>query len=279
MNTLIAYLRGAVWVLPLCFPLPLGATLLQAGQLQFISYQADNPDSFSFVLWQEVEAGTKIWFTDSGWLSSEAFRGKEGLLSWQATSQITKGQVIQVDIETEQASIGQLTSADQIKLDSRGDQLFAFQGEWDSPTLIAGLQMNGTGWQGEASNSYTSALPEALAAEWSQFSFSAEWDNAAYQGPTQGLTQAQLQQAISDESNWELSQSTFEFATISSFSPQPLSSNEIPAPTTAWLWLIGFLSIVLFRTRSQFYSVPWARLNQQIDPESDPLRKPIRATL
>ena len=256
MKTLYTCTLRACLALLLSVPLQLSAALLQPGELQFVAYQADNPDRFSFVIWQDIEANTEVWFTDSGWLNSGSFRGGEGLLNWQADAFIDAGTVVDIAISAEMASMGTVTNSSQIRLASSGDQLFAFQGGWDSPSLIAGLQMDGVGWQTDATSANTTALPEALNSELSQLHFPAEWDNAVYHGPTSGLSQPVLQQALIIESNWSLSQNPFEQSVPDLFiSTDPASTMQkaqaVPNGASLWHWAIGLFALYLLCRRSQ----------------------------
>ncbi|NET52128.1 MAG: hypothetical protein F6K09_26575, partial [Merismopedia sp. SIO2A8] len=50
------------------------ATMLSAGDIAIIGINTDDPDDFSFVLLRDIEVGTEITFTDSGWLNSGEFQ-------------------------------------------------------------------------------------------------------------------------------------------------------------------------------------------------------------
>jgi VCBS repeat-containing protein len=75
-------------------------TLLNPGDIAFSAFQADNAgggfngDAFEFVLLVPVTAGTTIYFTDSGYLTTtNAFRTNEGLVQWVAQSDLVAGTV------------------------------------------------------------------------------------------------------------------------------------------------------------------------------------------
>jgi len=51
-----------------------GQTTLGLGEIAFTGYQSDPPNKISFILLKPIEAGTKISFTDSGWLAAGGFR-------------------------------------------------------------------------------------------------------------------------------------------------------------------------------------------------------------
>jgi hypothetical protein len=75
-------------------------TVLNPGDIAFSAFQADNAgggfngDAFEFVLLVPVTAGTTIYFTDSGYLTTtNAFRTNEGLVRWIAQSDLAAGTV------------------------------------------------------------------------------------------------------------------------------------------------------------------------------------------
>ncbi|WP_375512315.1 putative Ig domain-containing protein [uncultured Nostoc sp.] len=72
-------------------------TNLTAGDVAFLSLIADNPDTFSFVLLKDIDAGTIINVTDNGWQSSGSLRTGEGVLQYIApTAQF--GDPIELDL-------------------------------------------------------------------------------------------------------------------------------------------------------------------------------------
>ena len=69
-------------------------TTLDAGELAVIGFASDNPDNFHLVLLTDIEAGTKIRFTDSGVKSDGSFRGNEGAVVHTAPETLTAGTII-----------------------------------------------------------------------------------------------------------------------------------------------------------------------------------------
>jgi hypothetical protein len=53
-------------------------TALSAGDIAIIGINSDFPDTFSFVLNRDIEAGTVINFTDKGWRLPGAFSNFAG---------------------------------------------------------------------------------------------------------------------------------------------------------------------------------------------------------
>lgn len=257
MKLTLIRVRAAVAALLLPLSLNLSATLLTPGDLQFVAYQADNPDRFSFVLWQPIAAETDIWFTDSGWLNTGEFRGNEGLIGWHSLTALSSGTVINVDLANNLSSHGSITPDQNIRLASSGDQLFAFQGSWESPEFIAGLQMEGDSWQSQSTSASTSALPAELDSALAQLHFSSEWDNAIYQGPTSDLNKRDLQQSIASPANWLLSNSQLTLSIPAMFQPIELNSTdsaqtiELANGASSWFWLVGLLVLFLVCRSSQ----------------------------
>ncbi len=73
-------------------------TVLGPGDIAFTAFQADNSggefagDAFAFVLLEPVVAGTAIFFTDNGYLTTtNAFRTNENMLRWVAQTDLSAG--------------------------------------------------------------------------------------------------------------------------------------------------------------------------------------------
>lgn len=164
-----------------------GQSSLTAGDIAIIGFNFDNPDELGFVALVDLESGTVIKFTDNGWLSSGSFRSGEGTHTWTAASAYTAGDVVLVTLS------GPALSAS-------GDQIIAYQGDSSSPTIVFALNSEATGWQADATNSNTSALPTGLTNGTDAIALN-EVDNGYYSGSTSG-TKSDLQTAICNTSNW-----------------------------------------------------------------------------
>jgi predicted extracellular nuclease len=162
-------------------------TTLSAGDIAIIGYNFDNADEFAFVLLRDIEAGTVISFTDNGWLSAGGFRANEGTLIWTAASNLSAGSIIKPAIAS-------------VAFSTDGDQIIAYQGSASNPTLIYGLNSDGTDWAADATSANNSALPTGLNNGTTAVSIP-EIDNAIYTGITSG-TKAQLLAAIGNSANW-----------------------------------------------------------------------------
>lgn len=186
-------------------------TSLDAGSLAVTGFGSDNPDDFHFVLLADIEAGTRIRFTDSGVKSDGSFRGNEGAVAYTAPEALTAGTHIGYISSSADFSVDNDDRVGNrgLSLSTEGDQLIAFQGSSDNPSFIFAFQSNSSSWQADASNSNTSALPPGLTdgldavAAGSGPGEGDEYDNAAYnmsvsQGPADYVLKA-----IADKANWE----------------------------------------------------------------------------
>ena len=179
-----------------------GQTALSPGDIGITSYQSDTPDAFSFVLLVDVAPNTEINFTDNGWQSSGSFRPNEGVIAYNSgATLVPAGTLVVVVSGMVTIGPGSMTGS-MLALNTSGDQLFAFQGTTLSPTLLAGLQMNGN-WDTDASSSATSAEPAAIAAGTGAMSLAIfpKKQNAVFNIALTG-TQAEQIALLNDSGNW-----------------------------------------------------------------------------
>lgn len=216
-------------------------TTLAAGDIAFTGYNADDNtvngpssnDDFSFILLKNVTSGTTIYFTDFGWCSNtNAFQTpnpcgastgavSDGIVLWTATSNMSYGSQITIRCRfTPSTNYGTATGfqatfnfgTEYVNLVIGGDQLFAYQGSLASPTLIAGMGMNGA-WDATLSNctftSSQSILPTALSTNAYAFNITPEVDNARLK-TTVSLTgtAATDRAAIHSAANWDVNDVT-----------------------------------------------------------------------
>lgn len=169
-------------------------------------FNADNPDGLAFVALVDIPMGEQISFTDNGWISSTnflfttgRFRSGEGVLTWEATTDIAAGTVI--EIEDSVADIGTVIGGTALALSSSGDQIFAFTGSFDDPTLLFGINFQSSSWQTGSPGASDSNEPsdEDLPA-FARVAI-AEVDNAIFDGIKSG-TRQQLLEAIVDPDSW-----------------------------------------------------------------------------
>lgn len=200
-----------------------GASVLQAGDIVIIHYQATNPDSFTFITFTQLAAGTVINFTDNGFTSPTTTRTGEGFLTYTAPAVIPAGTVISWVNGMDITGTGfSSNNPSNFALATSGDQLIAYQGSWNSnPSVIFGINFGNAGWlsSGEA-GSNTSYLPSALTNNVSAVSVSGS--NGYYNQITNG-TRSFLKSMISYPANW-LSSNTVQSLPLFSFI---LSANTI----------------------------------------------------
>jgi len=126
----------AWWIATLGFVfLAKAQTSLSIGDISIVGFNSNGADSFSFVMWKDVAAGTVIKFTDNGFLSTAPStqtsnaRGGENFVLWRSTQFTPAGTVIK--IEGLSASLGVASAGSTAGLGgitSSGDQLFVYQG-------------------------------------------------------------------------------------------------------------------------------------------------------
>jgi hypothetical protein len=216
-------------------------TTLSAGDIAFTGYNADDNtvngpssnDDFSFILLRNITSGTTIYFTDFGWCSNtNAFQTpnpcgattgavSDGIVQWTATANMSYGSQVTIRCRyTPSANYGTATgfqatfnfATEFVNLVIGGDQLFAYQGTLASPTLIAGMGMNGA-WDATLSNctftSSSSIIPPALSSNNYAFNILPEVDNARLQTSVSLTGNAATDRAaIHNAANWDVNDVT-----------------------------------------------------------------------
>jgi len=182
-----------------------------AGDIAIIGFNYDNPDEFAFVVLVEVEATSQINFTDNGVMSDGSFRTGEGIVIWTAPSSgpLAAGTVVGISNDGAwAATVGTAEPpASGPAFSGSGDQIIAYQGSESNPTFIYALNSEGTGWQADATNSNTSALPPGLVDGTSAVALD-EIDNAVYNETLTTGSRTALLSAISNKDNWNGDNST-----------------------------------------------------------------------
>jgi uncharacterized repeat protein (TIGR01451 family) len=171
------------------------ATELKTGDVAIIGFSFSAND-FAFVLLVDIDEGTQIRFTDAGWTAAQAFFTGEGVVLYTAPQDLGAGTVISYG-----GSLDDFTFTTSINLNDPGDQLFAFQGSFENPTFLYGLNNNSSGWVASPQNALTTTLPPQLTDGYTAISFDNTYTNGVYIGPLTG-TQEELLAAISDPANW-----------------------------------------------------------------------------
>ncbi|MDZ8221411.1 MULTISPECIES: Ig-like domain-containing protein [unclassified Nostoc] len=189
-------------------------TNLTAGDVAFLSLIADNPDTFSFVLLKDIDAGTIINVTDNGWQSSGSFRTGEGVLQYVAPTAQTVGTVVTYVDGGTNTGWTNVSGGTSFALSTSGDSLIAFQGALSgsgssttstSPTFLAAVTINRSSFDANAIDSNTTALPTGLTVGTNAVAVgkaSSEFDDSRYTGPTSFASVAEARTAINTASNW-----------------------------------------------------------------------------
>lgn len=210
------------------------ATTLNTGDIAIIGIKMDDADEFSWVPLVDLEAGTGIYFTDTGFYSTTSdfntsnFPAESLMLYTAPAGGVSSGVVQTVTgnggddyTMTIASGWGEVSNSSEIDFATNGDQLYAFQ----SSTAASSASF------GTASDSNSTGLFAATAAttDWTSSSSSTdvnqsnlypdltdgtnavaagagagaedENDNIRYEGITSG-TAAQLLAAIANSANW-----------------------------------------------------------------------------
>jgi len=190
---------------PTALPCPNPVSMLAAGDIAFTAYDG-GAESFSFVILTDILSGTEIRFTDNGWLMpADAFRTGEGNVYWTADMDYPAGTEVTIaTLGTPVASIGVASipgGGGAMALSNSGDQVFAYQGDFATPTLIAGLNNQGSDWQAAGTSSAgESSLPPALST--GESVALVEMLTTAYDCSTISGTADELRAAVNDAANW-----------------------------------------------------------------------------
>jgi hypothetical protein len=185
-------------------------SLLKAGDIAIITFQADNNDQFVFVAIAPIQPGTKIQFSEKGWngsLSTPAFaNSSEAIHAWTSPNQVLlAGTFIRVDFNSSganpQVNLGTVQSTGNAGFAASGDQLIAFQGSPMSPRFLYALSSNP--WLSLGSpSSNQSWLPTGLVNGLSARDFPKEMDDQYFSIPVSTGTRDSILAMIGRTENW-----------------------------------------------------------------------------
>ncbi|MEZ5043770.1 MAG: T9SS type A sorting domain-containing protein [Saprospiraceae bacterium] len=193
-------------------------TTLHLGEIVFTGYNADEND-FSFALLTSVNAGTRISFTENGWLATGGFRPGENTFTFEfdraydCGSEFIVYDLPNLDIRDRQGVIaGQILSGSFLNLSTSGDQIFIYQGTVPSTGnetgFITAIQMNGA-WDADATNSSESAKPAVFTDGLNALSITPQAQNAKYNCNINAGAPGELQATVNTVSNWEMGSDPF----------------------------------------------------------------------
>jgi len=192
-----------------------------------------SPDNFSVLVLNNLSAGDSLFFTDAGWLNGGGFLGSEGAGT--------------TDILTSDVAAGTVLDISTSSLNASGEQMFLFTGTKASPTLVAGINWNNSGWITSGTvasdtsyepNQGTGALTSGV--DYLTLNISSS-SSLRYNGTLTG-TAAQLRTAISNPANWVASSTSDQSWTGGTF-----SVTAAPEPATFGIVLLGGAILTLRR--------------------------------
>ena len=183
------------------------ATELGPGDVAIIGFSFPDSD-FAFVLLVDVAEGTEIRFTDAGWTEADVFFTGEGAVTYTAPQHLPAGTVISRLAYLDDFTItveGPFLNEAGVAFTNSGDQLFAFQGAYDNPTFLFGLNNQQDGWFPSNENARTTTLPDQLTDGLTALTFLPTGPQPSgygvYNGPLEGTIE-DLLEAISNPANW-----------------------------------------------------------------------------
>lgn len=236
-------------------------TTLAVGDLAVVRYSAEsnatNVDQFAFVPFVDLSAGTVIRFTDCGWQNSiSGFRPRtanEDTLRWTNSTggTIAAGTVIYININytaavgmAATANTGTANASNSFNLQDGGDQIFAFQGSFSSPSLVFGINFDFTDalpWRiTDANNDNSSNLPAALNTPTGNLGFSnSERDNGAFEDLRVSTSVAQMRSAILNPLSWYIADT---YTNLGVFSLADFTFDEVYEYSVGDIMISGYRS-------------------------------------
>jgi hypothetical protein len=200
---------------------------LESGDIAVVAYNSDNPDSFAWFCFEDIDAGTVIKFTDASVGTNNHFRwsehleegsqsaGQGGPLLWSYSNTLRAGTVVRFDSTATNWSIGAVSNNYPL-LNVSGDQLFCYtgvisyteteaepcRGDHSAAGILYGLNLANEGWETNSpSGTGQSAIPSGISTSSYTAVYIGSDDNGYYSGPTAGRP-GQLLREIADPSNW-----------------------------------------------------------------------------
>lgn len=232
---------------------------LIAGDVAVVAFQADTPDSFSWVALSDIPASTSIFFTDSSYGNGNGsgpepdeamFRWTEHYnlagapVSWTHNALVPAGTVIKYtepnpENGTYSWSLGTGGASGAVDFATAGDQLFAYtgtvveavsaslyRGDASGATLLSGIQFAAATWLTSGAGSTSlSYVPSGISVAGNTAIYGGGNDNGYYIGPTTG-TPAEIRANLANLANWTTSESLQDMANW------PQSFTVVPEPSS-----------------------------------------------
>ena len=202
----------------------LAQTTLAPGDIVVTSLISDDNDRHEFIPLVDLEAGTVIYFTESGWNATTGdWRNgdtTEGVLAYTAPDVVAAGTVISFEEDASNNGTVILPADGSVVVDSNlgnswalstsGDQITVFQGTVASPSFIFCVTSHSSAWH-DADKTNKTAIPTGLVegttavAAGSDTGSGDEFDNIYYDAvtnPIDGKTQAEILALVGNAANW-----------------------------------------------------------------------------
>jgi hypothetical protein len=182
-------------------------SVLVAGDIAVVAYQADNPDQFAFLATVDINPGTRVSFTDNGWNGS-ALSTNENTIVWESPLAGVEAGTVVTFADGVDFSLGTRISGSFNGASTGGDQLLVYQGTTGSPSFIYGLST--TPWITTGSpTSNNSYLPTGLVNGVSALDFASHLDNSYYSAISTTGTREEILAAIGSVAGWTRSNTRF----------------------------------------------------------------------
>ncbi len=219
---------------------------ISSGDIAIIGMGSDTAfKRLDFVVLKPIQQGEVITFTDSGWLSTNSFRGGEGGAVYTFPTLTLPGTVISATGTSgvTWAANPNWSSGDNATLGTNGmnfsasgDSILAFTGTSSEPTFIFGVST--IPYVTTSTSSNNTALPTELDLGINALyksPVSGDFDNIYYSGTTTFESAAAALIAIANSENWTGDNANY----------SPLSSFVvIPEPGTAVLGVVALLGFL-----------------------------------
>jgi Secretion system C-terminal sorting domain len=223
-----------ILTLALSFNLTSWSQITTAGDIAFTAINVDGDDDFAFVALVDISANTTLYFTDKTWDNTNSIfinSGSDGFLSWNSGASVIKAGTVVVFTDTDNsanprygASVGTLSSPENVILVATGETLFAYLGtDQNTPTtFIAGIK-NATLTAGELTGTGLTAGTNFL-----EFNPTTSPDGGYYSASrTSQTVYSNYLSLINNKTNWTR-QTTNGEAIL------PISTTGFTISTTTW---------------------------------------------
>ncbi|MBI1315383.1 hypothetical protein GC167_00785 [bacterium] len=198
---------------------------LTIGDVMISGYRSDADNGFTFVTWIDIPNGAQLVFTDYGYTNAtNAFqairRDFDGYVVWTNSTgnMLPAGTNVSINLVTNTATTGSIVNTAPvggIMTIQDGDQVFVFEGNLSTPSLLFGINwdsqdnaawsMNNPG----TTSTTQSNLPPALNMAYGNFGFTSRLDNGKYEDLRNYASMAEYKDAVVNVRSWYRSDGYF----------------------------------------------------------------------